>query len=107
MKFYSGGIETSSSAQLDSSTERDSSLTATSYSINATNYDLSPKEDGSSTAIPIPDALVYKYNRYVDGIFDKINRILKRAYDPVNVRLSTAVSYKAPVKKTGTKKSKG
>lgn len=103
----SGGIETSTPAQSSTSIEYDTTST-TASAANVTNAELSPKEDGSSTSIPIPDALVYKYNRYVDGIFDKINRILKRSYDPVNVRLSTAISYKPIIKKqSGSKKTKG
>lgn len=55
----------------------------------------------------VPDALVYKYNRYVDHIFEKISTILKRSYDPVNVRLSTSITQKQGVKKQpGQKKKK-
>lgn len=33
---------------------------------------------------------ISKYNRFVDQIFQRINKILKRSYDPVNVRLQNA-----------------
>lgn len=33
-------------------------------------------------------AMVQKYNRFVDSIFGKINRILGRSYDPVKVHLT-------------------
>lgn len=36
----------------------------------------------------MPDMFVDKYNKFVDGIFVKINTILKKSYDPVNVQLS-------------------
>lgn len=75
-----------------------------------TNVDnISAKEDytATSSSIPVPDAQVYKFNRYVDGIFDKINRILQRSYDPVNVRLSTSITLKQGNKKATTKKPNG
>lgn len=31
---------------------------------------------------------VSKYNKFVDGIFERINTILKKSYDPVNVQLN-------------------
>lgn len=42
-------------------------------------------EDGSA---PMPDMFVSKYNKFVDGIFTRINTILKKSYDPVNVQLN-------------------
>uniref|UniRef100_A0A336MC56 CSON014869 protein n=1 Tax=Culicoides sonorensis TaxID=179676 RepID=A0A336MC56_CULSO len=39
-------------------------------------------------ATAAPPALVQKYNRFVDQIFGKINRILGRSYDPVSVHLT-------------------
>lgn len=54
----------------------------------------------------IPDALVYKYNRYCDRIYERIGAILKQSFDPVNVRLSTSITTKQGVKKTGQKKKK-
>lgn len=56
----------------------------------------------TDSSIPVPDALVYRYNRYIDNIFERIGAILKRSYDPVNVRLSTSIT-----QKTGTKKQPG
>lgn len=60
-----------------------------------------------TTAAPsgVPDALVYKYNRYCDRIYERIGAILKQSYDPVNVRLSTSITHKT-VKKTSQKKKK-
>jgi len=53
--------------------------------------------------------LIYKYNRFVDGIFGRINKILKKSYDPVSVRLSPSGSakhnIKSPSKKHGHKSS--
>lgn len=42
-------------------------------------------EDGSAA---MPDMFVTKYNKFVDGIFERINTILKKSYDPVNVQLN-------------------
>lgn len=53
----------------------------------------------------VPDALVYKYNRYCDRIYERIGSILKQSFDPVNVRLSTSITHKS-VKKTNPKKKK-
>lgn len=49
-----------------------------------------------------PPAYIKKYNKFVDSILDRVNKILRRAYDPVNVRLQTV--YEA--KKSTTKKNK-
>jgi hypothetical protein len=43
-------------------------------------------DDGSSSQMP--DMFVTKYNKFVDGIYERINTILKKNYDPVNVKLS-------------------
>lgn len=69
------------------------------------------KEDVSPAIAPttphsVPDALVYKYNRYCDRIYERIGSILKQSYDPVNVRLSTSITAKQGVKKNGQKKKK-
>lgn len=40
-------------------------------------------------ATPVPPTLVAKYNRFVDSILGRINKILSRSYDPVNVHLAT------------------
>lgn len=74
---------------------------------------LAPKNDDASTAAvatstpnTVPDALVYKYNRYCDRIYERIGSILKQSFDPVNVRLSTSITTKQGVKKNGQKKKK-
>lgn len=58
--------------------------------------------------VPSPHffSAVYKYNRYVDRIFDRISVILKKSYDPVNVRLSTSITQKQTAKKPGQKKQR-
>lgn len=47
-------------------------------------------------AVPIPASYIAKYNNYVDTIFDRINKVLQKHYDPVNVRLETAPQKKKP-----------
>lgn len=59
----------------------------------------------TTTSPNVPDALVYKYNRYCDRIYERIGAILKQSYDPVNVRLSTSITHKT-VKKTTQKQKK-
>lgn len=61
-------------------------------------------EDGNTSQMP--DMFVTKYNKFVDGIYERINSILKKNYDPVNVKLSmesaevkSAVSNKKSQKK--------
>lgn len=49
----------------------------------------------------MPDVFVSKYNKFVDGIFERINGILKKSYDPVNVQLNMD----GAEVKTGSKKS--
>lgn len=43
-------------------------------------------EDGTTNQMN--DMFVTKYNKFVDGIYERINSILKKNYDPVNVKLS-------------------
>lgn len=50
----------------------------------------------------MPDVFVTKYNKFVDGIYERINSILKKSYDPVNVKLSMET---AELKTTPSKKS--
>lgn len=71
-----------------------------------TDFNASAKHDESiETEAHVPDVLIYKYNRFVDGIFGKINKILKQSYDPVSVRLSTSTkNTKTTTKKPLTKK---
>ncbi|KAJ4432764.1 hypothetical protein ANN_21403, partial [Periplaneta americana] len=42
-------------------------------------------EAGSGSVVP--PVYITKYNRFVDNIMERINRILRKNYDPVNVRL--------------------
>jgi len=39
--------------------------------------------------VTLPQSYVAKYNRFVDNILGRINKILRKNYDPVNVRLQT------------------
>lgn len=50
----------------------------------------------------VPDMFVTKYNSFVDGIYERINSILKKNYDPVNVKLSME---SAELKTTASKKT--
>lgn len=45
---------------------------------------------------------ITKYNKFVDGIYERINDILKKNYDPVNVKLSMEA---AELKTSSGKKS--
>lgn len=60
-------------------------------------------DDDSQISSIVPDVLIYKYNRFVDGIFGRINKILKRSYDPVSVRLSPSGSSKHNSKSSSKK----
>lgn len=44
--------------------------------------------------VTVPTDYIKKYNRYIDSIFGRINKVLKKNYDPVNVRLQTAPEHK-------------
>lgn len=35
----------------------------------------------------VPAIYITKYNRFIDNILDKMNDILRKSYDPVNVKL--------------------
>lgn len=53
----------------------------------------------------MPDVFVTKYNKFVDGIFTRINTILKKSYDPVNVQLNMEAEVKSvPGHKKSNKK---
>ncbi|PNF16951.1 hypothetical protein B7P43_G03164 [Cryptotermes secundus] len=41
----------------------------------------------ASSGNAVPPIYITKYNRFVDSILERINRILRKNYDPVNVRL--------------------
>lgn len=58
--------------------------------------------DGENAPETMNDMFVSKYNKFVDGIFTRINTILKKSYDPVNVQLSMDG---AEVKSVAAKKS--
>ena len=49
-------------------------------------------------------AYIAKYNRFVDTILERVNKILRRSYDPVNVRLTPGE--KAAVKSADKEKKK-
>lgn len=59
----------------------------------------------------MPSTYITKYNRFVDNIVSRINRILGKSYDPVRVRLHSNTSNKntstnSSKKKNSTKKRK-
>ncbi|KPI92999.1 hypothetical protein RR46_14220 [Papilio xuthus] len=58
----------------------------------------------------VPAAYIVKYNRFVDNILEKMNDILRRSYDPVNVKLQPIDAKKKNSKpkkdKTKTKSKK-
>ena len=64
----------------------------------------------SEPANHVPAIYVAKYNRFVDNILGRINKILRTNYDPVTVKLSnpntSTKSSKTKLKKKSTKKSK-
>lgn len=63
--------------------------------------------DGENAPDTMNDMFVSKYNKFVDGIFTRINTILKKSYDPVNVALSmegAEVKTAAATKKANKKK---
>ncbi|CRL08123.1 CLUMA_CG020973, isoform A [Clunio marinus] len=60
-------------------------------------------EEGTTS---MPDIFVIKYNKFVDGIFERINAILKRSYDPVNVHLTMEGAELKAIKKKTNKKQK-
>lgn len=43
----------------------------------------------ASNPVTLPSSYVTKYNRFVDNILGRINKVLRKNYDPVNVRLQT------------------
>ncbi|KAF6198773.1 hypothetical protein GE061_006795 [Apolygus lucorum] len=53
-----------------------------------------------------PPAYITKYNKFVDSILDRVNKILRRSYDPVNVRLQTGYEAKKNAPKKNKKKKK-
>jgi methylglutaconyl-CoA hydratase len=43
----------------------------------------------NNNPVTLPPSYITKYNRFVDNILGRINKILRKNYDPVNVRLQT------------------
>lgn len=54
----------------------------------------------ASNPVALPPSYIAKYNRFVDNILGRINKILRKNYDPVNVRLQTPTH--TDTKKKGT-----
>lgn len=52
----------------------------------------------------MPAVMVAKYNRYVDNILGRVNKILRKSYDPVRVRLQTVPKNKSNKKKNNKRK---
>lgn len=112
---FAGSAPVNSTEETEKSTASDAIINTaeTLNGIAPTPELMASKEDASSvpaTATPtpnaVPDALVYKYNRYCDRIYERIGAILKTKYDPVSVLLSTSITKKQGVKKTSIKKKK-
>lgn len=55
----------------------------------------------------IPEIYIAKYNRFVDNIVGRINKILSKSYDPVRVRLQTPDTKTKKNAKGKGKKNKG
>lgn len=53
----------------------------------------------------MPAIYISKYNRFVDNILGRVNKILRKSYDPVRVRLQSPVKNTKSNKK-GNKKNK-
>ncbi|KAL1116004.1 hypothetical protein AAG570_005499, partial [Ranatra chinensis] len=53
-----------------------------------------------------PPAYIVKYNKFVDNILERINKILRKSYDPVNVRLQTVPANPPPQNGNKNKKKK-
>lgn len=53
----------------------------------------------------MPAIYIAKYNRFVDNILIRMNKILRKSYDPVSVRLQP-VDAKKKSKKSKSKKTK-
>lgn len=113
---FAGSAPANSTEETEKSTASDAIINTAEQTLNGiapTPELMASKEDASSvsaTATPtpnaVPDALVYKYNRYCDRIYERIGAILKTKYDPVSVLLSTSITKKQGVKKTSIKKKK-
>lgn len=60
----------------------------------------------NNNPVTLPPSYVTKYNRFVDNILGRINKILRKNYDPVNVRLQTPTQTTDNKKKGTTQKPK-
>lgn len=56
----------------------------------------------ANNPVTVPPSYIAKYNRFVDNILGRINKILRKNYDPVNVRLQTPTESNTDNKKKGT-----
>lgn len=63
----------------------------------------SPRLGAMDETNEVPDVLIAKYNRFVDGIFERINAILQKNYDPVSVELNQNGT-KSSTKSNGNRK---
>lgn len=57
------------------------------------------------TSPRVPPSFITKYNRFVDNILDRINKVLRTGYDPVNVRLHSVSKKDKKPAKSSTKKN--
>jgi hypothetical protein len=51
-------------------------------------------------ATPVPEIVIQKYNQFVDRIYERINKVLRKSYDPVTVHLTTSADNKPAANKT-------
>lgn len=56
----------------------------------------------ANNPVTVPPSYITKYNRFVDNILGRINKVLRKNYDPVNVRLQTPTQPTADNKKKVT-----
>lgn len=62
--------------------------------------------NNNNNPVTLPPSYIVKYNRFVDNILGRINKILRKNYDPVNVRLQTPTQTADNKKKVTTQKPK-
>lgn len=60
-------------------------------------------EEPEKKPASVPAIYIVKYNRFVDNILEKMNDILRKSYDPVNVKLQPIDASKKTTKKKGSK----
>lgn len=66
-------------------------------------YNTGALSEATTKKPSVPAIYIVKYNRFVDNIIEKMNDILRRSYDPVNVKLQPIDASK---KTTKPKKNK-